>query len=65
MCDYERSGEFESQCKGLCLFDDKKFIVIDNDSCYNGGFKVIHRKQRTFADGSSLNYDEVLMCADK
>jgi len=56
---------FESQCKGLCMFKDDKFVVIDSDSCYNESYKVLYRKQKKFVDGSFLNYDEVLICGDK
>jgi hypothetical protein len=61
----EGLNNFISQCKGLCMFKDDKFIVIDSDSCYNGGHKVIYRNRRVFPDGTFLDYDEILVCADE
>jgi hypothetical protein len=61
----EGLNNFESQCKGLCLFKDDKSIIIDSNSCYNGSHKVIYRNRRTFPDGTYLDYDEILMCADE
>jgi hypothetical protein len=64
MCQ-EGLNNFESQCKGLCMFKDEKYIVFDSDSCYNGSYKVLYRNHRVFPDGTFLDYDEILICADE
>lgn len=64
MC-IEEISEFNSQCKGLCMFKDDKYVVIDKDSCYNDSYKLLYRNRRKFSDLTFLDYDEVLVCADK
>jgi len=65
MCKECVESVFESQCCGLNLHRDDGCVIIDPDSCYNGSFKVVYRKQKLFPDKTFLNYDEVLICADK
>jgi len=57
--------EFESTCKGLHLSKENHTVIIESDSCWNGCYKLVYRKIKTFPDNSFLTYDEVLMCADK
>ena len=56
---------YENQCKGMTTFKDSKIVVVDKDSCFNGCYKILHRKTRTFPDESCLFFDDVLICADK
>jgi len=56
---------YECPCHGMHLFRDEMIVVIDKDSCYNGCYKVLNRKTRTFPDNSSLIDDEILICGDK
>jgi len=61
----EGMGIYESDCHGMKMFTDGLKVVIDKDSCYNGCYKVMYRKTRTFPDKSFLIYDEVLLCSDR
>lgn len=65
MCRANSDDAFDS-CRGLVLFDEKHSIAIENEEiCYNGIYRILHRKQLIFEDGSTLNYDSPIFCGDE
>jgi|WetSurMetagenome_2_1015567.scaffolds.fasta_scaffold81539_2 hypothetical protein len=53
-------------CRGLTLFHEKSFVVIENEEiCQADIYRVIYRKQLEFKDGSMLNYDTPMFCGDE
>lgn len=65
MCKANLNDAFDP-CRGLTLFSEKHSVIIDDDViCHCNIYRVIYRKQLEFKDGSMLNYDIPIFCADE
>lgn len=65
MCKAKSDDAFDP-CRGLTLFHEKSFVVIEDDEkCQCNIYRIIYRKQLSFKDGSMLNYDTPMFCADE
>lgn len=65
MCKAKSNDAFDP-CRGLTLFDKKYSVIIEDDEkCQCNIYRVIYRKQLAFEDGTKLNYDTPIFCADE
>jgi hypothetical protein len=65
MCKASLNDVFDP-CRGLTLFSEKHSVIIEDDEiCHCNIYRVIYRKQLAFEDGTKLNYDTPMFCADE